>query len=58
MVYVLIEEKQECMVRGVNPFTNVPNWSIDGVPLGADHLIRGGAMVFPSGSNFFFRHPA
>ena len=30
-----------------------------GVTLGADHLIRGGgAMVFPSLSNFFFRLPA
>ena len=25
--------KTECMVRGVNPFTNLPKWSIDGVPL-------------------------
>ena len=25
--------KTECKVRGVNPFTNVPKWSIDGVPL-------------------------
>ena len=28
------------------------------IHLGADHLIRGGAMVFPLGSNFFFRLPA
>ena len=25
--------KTECMVRGGNPFTNMPKWSIDGVPL-------------------------
>ena len=49
--------------KRVRLFSDILNVRIGGVALdnvsdikvlGADHLICGGAMVFPSGSNFFF----